>query len=87
MGRDAAAPDGRLMPLLRWALTCCCPPPNGRPEDAGHGVAVRRWPQPRVAPGPQQRRSPFRGTQPGNLLGPSWREAGGRPGYSGREPV
>ena len=28
MDRDAAAPDGRLMPLLRRALTCLLPTPN-----------------------------------------------------------
>jgi len=28
MDRDAAAPDGRRMPLLRRALTCCCRHPN-----------------------------------------------------------
>jgi len=28
MDCDAAAPDGRLMPLLRRLLACCCRPPN-----------------------------------------------------------
>jgi len=48
MDCDAAAPNGRLMPLRRWALTCRCRPQIGRPEGAGHGVAARRWPQPGV---------------------------------------
>jgi hypothetical protein len=28
MDCDAAAPDGRLMALLRWALVCCRRPPK-----------------------------------------------------------
>jgi len=46
MDCDAAAPDGRVAALGFGLLP---PTPQiGWPEDAGHGVAARRWLQPRV---------------------------------------
>ena len=40
MDCDAAAPDGRLMPLLRRALTAAADIQIGRPEDPG--MALRQ---------------------------------------------
>jgi hypothetical protein len=41
MDRDAAAPDGRLMPLLRRALTCLLPTPKSDDRKT-LGMALRR---------------------------------------------